>query len=470
VFSIANSTHDRLLGNQLTDTFGGAFALGTLTGQGLTGGTSQLPIVYAGDFGNALCGEGPAELGPTCADNTGATNPFPPGTFNGQIVVCDRGTYGRIEKGRNVLDAGAAGMILANTDAEGESTNNDQHCLPATHLGDQDGDRLRDWLAGGSNHSGRLTGAARLVNPAFGGIINSSSSRGPAAFAPNVMKPNVTAPGTNVLAAGEDGANSLLFLTGTSMSAPHVTGAALLLRTANPGWGVNEVISALETTADPGVNSNEDGSVATTVDRGAGNVRVDRAARIGLFLPVGSGQFQAANPNAGGSPGDLNLPGIASDNCEVECIFQRTVRALGAGSWSVSSEGPLDIEVSPASFSLSAGQERTLSVTIRPGAAAVGSWGTGSVVLTPTGGGFIEQRLPVGAFITGGTFPELTPIDALDFRGRTDLQIPALIPADELVVRTSALTRPMEFSDLLAQDPTPQDPFNGGPGVRTRLV
>jgi len=473
VFSIANSSHDRVLGNQLTDTFGGVFALGTLTGQGQTGGTALLPIVHAADFGNALCGEGTAELGPTCADNTGASNPFAPGTFSGQIVVCDRGTYGRIEKGRNVLDAGAAGMILANTDAQGEATNSDEHCLPATHVGAQDGDLLRDWLAAGSNHSGRLTGTARLTSPEFGGLVNTSSSRGPAAFAPDVMKPNVIAPGTNILAATANPPNEgppLQFLSGTSMSAPHVAGAALLLRTANPGWGVNEVISALETTADPSVNSNADGSAATTVDRGAGNIRVERAARIGLFLPVGAGQFQAADPGIGGTPGDLNLPGIASDNCEVECSFERTVRALGAGSWTVSGEGPLDIDVTPTSFSLSAGQEQTLSVSIRPGDASVGSWGTGSVVLTPTGGSFIEQRLPVGAFITGGTFPGLGLVNAADFRGRTDVEIPALIPADELVVRTSALTRPMEFTDLLPQDPTPQDPFNGPPGVNVRFI
>ena len=98
-------------------------------------------------------------------------------------------------------EAGAGGMILANTDAQGESTVPDEHCLPATHVGDDDGDRLRDWLDGGSNHSGRLTGTLRFISQQRAGRLAASSSRGPAVGAAGVMKPNVTAPGTDVLAA-----------------------------------------------------------------------------------------------------------------------------------------------------------------------------------------------------------------------------------------------------------------------------
>jgi len=469
VFSIANSTHSRVLANQLVDTFGGEFPLGTLTGQGLAGSTTLRPIVHAADFGNALCGTGPAELGPSCDDNSGASNPFPPGSLNGLIVVCDRGVYG-LEKGRNVLAAGAAAMILANTGDDGESVNSDLHCLPATHVGATDGDRLRDWLSGGSNHSGRLTGTSRVTDPEFGGQINSSSSRGPAQFAPDVMKPNITAPGTSILAAGSDGANALAFLTGTSMSAPHVAGATLLLRKANPGWGVSELISAMETTADAGVNFIDAGSAATTVDRGAGNLRIERAARAGLVLPVSGAQFLAANPQLGGVPGNLNLPGIAIESCIGECSATRTVRALGPGTWTVTAEGDLDISVVPNSFTLAAGQERTLEITIRPGSAPFGDWGAGRVVLNPSGSNFSQQGLPVGALITGGTLPGLTPFSASQNRGRADLEIASLVPVSELVVRTSALTRPLQFNDVLQQDPTPTDPFDAGPGVRSRLI
>ncbi len=481
VMAVANALHGRILANRLVNVGGGPFGLGDLVGQGITNGTATLPIVHARDFGNALCGQGPAESGPSCGDNTGASNPFPPNTFNGQIVVCDRGEYGRIEKSKNVQLAGAAGMILANTDAEGESTNADQHCLPGTHVGDSDGDRLRDWLASGSGQQGRLTGTQRFVDQSAAGRLAQSSSRGPADGAPDLMKPNVTAPGTSILAAGTEtdvagtgpgpeAANQILFLTGTSMSSPHVAGAALLLRSANPNWGVDEVISALETTAVADIVRDSDDFEARVPDRGAGGVQVDLAAQAGLYLPVSEADFLGANPFAGGDPGALNLPGVVSDNCVGTCQFTRTVRALGAGTWNVTTEGDLDIQVTPSSFTLSEGQQRDLQIEISRGGVELGEWGAGSVVLTPTLGNFTTQRLPVGALIAAGEVPGPQSFTSQGNRGRGDLTIPALVEVEELVFRTSSLLLPARKSPSLAQDPTNSNPFDGPAGTVTEIV
>jgi len=482
--AVANATHGRVLVNRLVNTSGGASPLGDLVGLGISQGTfGSRPIVHARDFGNALCGTGPAELAPDCDGNTGASNPFEPGTFDGEIVVCDRGVYGRVEKGKNLLLAGAGGMILANTDDQGESTNSDEHCLPATHIGDRDGDRLRAWLASGSSHSGRLTGTERFVDPGAAGRLSQGSSRGPTVGADDVMKPNVTAPGTNVLGAGTqindtgngpgpNAANQVLFIGGTSMASPHVAGAALLLRRAHPDWGPDQVISALETTANPGNVFNADGAAARVIDRGAGGVRVDLAAQIGLYLPTSESAFLGANPALAGSdaPGQLNLPGIFSNNCVASCSFTRTVRAIGDGSWTVSGEGPLAVEVSPASFSLAAGQEQELQITVAPGQVEIGDWGAGAVVLTPQAGGFTTQRLAVGAKVSAGVLPGPQNVAAQTNRGRRDLTIPELLDLDELVLRTSPLLRPEQRTPRLRRDPTNGDPFDDGGGTFTELV
>jgi hypothetical protein len=481
VMAVANAHHGRILANRLVGTSGGLNPPGSLVGLGLTEGTGTEEIVYAGDFGNALCGVGEAELGESCSDNTGATSPFAPGTFDGQIVVCDRGVYGRIEKGKNVLDAGAAGMILANTGNSAQSVVADDHCLPATHVDRDSGDELRAWLASGSNHRGRLTGTERFIDEALSGDLRNSSSRGPSVGAPGVMKPNVTAPGTEVLAAstainsagdgpGPNAANQIGLLTGTSMASPHVAGASLLLRAAQPGWGVDTIVSALETTADPDIVSNADGSAARVIDRGAGGVRVDQAAQIGLYLPVTEQQFLDANPAEGGDPSSLNLPGLLDPNCVGTCVFTRTVRALGNGSWSVSGEGDLNISVTPASFSLTQGQSQVLQIEVSRADAGVGDWSAGSVVLQPTGGGFATQRLPVGARIASAALPGVQAFQAQSNRGRGQLVIPEIIDLDELVFRTSALVRPEQGDAQLPEDPTNGDPFDDSDGAITELV
>ena len=480
VVAVANANHGRLLANQVVGASGGPFALGALTGQG-SGSTTSRDIVHARDFGSALCGTGTAELGPECGDNTGASNPFSPNTFNGEIVVCDRGVYGRVEKGRNLELSGAGGMILANTAAQGESTNNDNHCLPATHIGAEDGDRIRNWLDSGSNHRGRLSGTTRVVDESVSGRLNPSSSRGPAVGAPDVMKPNIAAPGTNILAAGtglddagtgpaDDADVRLGFLTGTSMSAPQVAGAAALLQSANPDWGVDEIISALETTANADRIRRDDDSEARVIDRGAGAVEVDWATRIGLYLPISQNEFLTANPGTGGDPGSLNLPGVFSDGCQVECSFSRRVRALRAGSWTVTTDGALDIEVSPSSFSLGVGEEQQLEITIAAGSVPIGQWGAGRVVLDPAGSNFVVQRLPVGALVSAGELPDAIDVGASANRGRTDLALENLVEVPELVVRTSALVRPEARSPMLAEDPTRNDPYDNPQGTFTELV
>ncbi|MDT8437975.1 MAG: S8 family serine peptidase [Wenzhouxiangellaceae bacterium] len=486
IVAVANATHGRFFGTRVQSFSGGATLLAPMVGRAAnstgTGGTRS--IVYAGDFGNALCGIGEPELQPSCAGNRGTSNPFPPGTFNGEIVVCDRGTYGRVEKGKNLQLAGAGGMILANTNQAGdESTNSDNHCLPAAHLGASDGDRLRAWLAAGSNHRGEITATTRVVDARQSGLLNASSSRGPSVGAPNLMKPNVTAPGTDILAASTgfdettlgpsaNAADQIGILSGTSMASPHVAGAALLLRRAQPEWGVSEVVSALETTANPLLVRNGDGSEARIVDRGAGGVQVDQAARIGLFLPVSEREFLDANPLIGGDPGALNLPGITSENCADSCTFTRSVKALAAGSWTVSGEGELGIEVQPSAFTLAAGQRAELQITLRPAAAGgFGVWAAGSVVLTPDNAGLAIQRLPAGVLKSAAELPTDPPIIQTDsLRGRSSLLVPSVVALDQFVVRSSPLVVPESFAPTIPADPSNRDPFDNSIGTVTEWV
>ena len=465
--AVANSTHDRRFSNALEGLTGGNSAPpADLVGVGFTGPLGARRIVHAKDFGNALCGTGNPELQGACDDNTGASNPFAPGTFNGEIVVCDRGTYGRVEKGFNVRAAGAGGFILANTDSEGESIVGDDHCLPAVHLGDADGDRLRAWLdSGGGDHAGMISGQFADQREELGDVVSGSSSRGPAPFAAGVMKPDLAAPGSNILAAGRDGA-AAAFLSGTSMASPHVAGAAALLLSANPSLTPDQLHSILVTSALNEAMRDSDGvSPATQLDVGAGRLRVDRAVRAGLYLPVTTAQFRNANPTTGGNPSALNLPGLDSRSCTGECSFTRRVTGLeGSGRWTVDIEAPpgVSVTVTPAEFDLAAGQTRELTIDIDISSAAelLGTRAEGFVVLVPDNTALIEARLPFSVFSDPGLLPESISVQAQTNHGSVQVGLQRLARLPDAEYATLGLAPAQRTERSLPQDTTRNDPYD----------
>ncbi len=105
VIAASNISSNRAFSASLRDVAGSGIATPlSFFGAGLTAPLGTRAIVHAKDFGDNDCGTGTAQSGPPY---TGATNPFPPGTFTGQIVICERtGIYARVEKGDNVRRSG----------------------------------------------------------------------------------------------------------------------------------------------------------------------------------------------------------------------------------------------------------------------------------------------------------------------------------------------------------------------------
>jgi len=80
-------------------------------------------------------------------------------------------------------------------------------------------------------------------------ILYNSSSRG-AAKNTGKTKPEVSAPGTDIYSAGSNGVEDYVTLDGTSMAAPHVTGAIALMFQADPDITFERILSALTGTAE----------------------------------------------------------------------------------------------------------------------------------------------------------------------------------------------------------------------------
>ncbi|URE34150.1 Peptidase inhibitor I9 [Musa troglodytarum] len=120
-------------------------------------------------------------------------------------------------------------------------------------------------------------------------VVAAFSSRGPSAITPGILKPDLMAPGVNILAAWTGSFN---IISGTSMSCPHVSGLAALLKGAHPDWSPGAIKSALMTTAyaaypgDGGILDVATGRAATPFDFGAGHVDPPKALDPGLVYNV----------------------------------------------------------------------------------------------------------------------------------------------------------------------------------------
>lgn len=471
VSAVGNATHNVIFGSSVTSMTGGVNAPDDLAGASLTEGIGVRKIVHAKDYGNALCGTGEAELVSSCAGNTGQSNPWAGETpFNGEIVVCDRGTYGRVEKGKNVLLAGAGGYILANATDQGESVVADDHCLPATHIGKDDGDILREWLDSGTGHQGAISGYGLVESDSFGDQLNISSSRGPAQPpVADTLKPNLIAPGTSIYAASDVG-QAFRALSGTSMSSPHIAGAAALLKALHPDWTPSQIASALETTATAELATDRGIEAADPHQRGAGRPQLGEAANAGLFLDVTQGQFLVANPAQGGDPRDLNLPGLVDSACKSECTFEREVTdQMGGGTWTATPmEFPagVNVTVSPSSFTLGSGQTRSLEIKINvTGSGVVGDWLSGKVKLSASGSS--DQFLTASVYSYGGDIPDAWVINDNRNGGWKEVQLSGLVGLPDATFISGGLVKPTEESAVLIEDPSFEDPYDGGSGILT---
>lgn len=334
----------------------------------------------------------------------GATSPFPAGYFAGNIALIERGTCNFAEKFNNAIGAGAVALIVSNNAAGAPTV---MGSLPTTHpsvmISQSSGAALRDFAnanPGNTTQMAAQTPALRAIDASFGDIMASFSSRGPSSPSTTFLdsiKPDVAAPGVSILAvySTDGGPNSVAFLQGTSMAAPHAAGAAALIKGARPDWTPMEIKSALAMTAKPAMLKENGTTSSDPFDRGSGRVQPFNAAKAGLVLNETQANFQAANPASGGNPATLNLASLGNDACSPSCSFTRTFRSTEATAvtWNVSVSGVTGSS-SPASFTIPAGGTQAVTFTVQSTGLGT-TFSFGEVVLTPTSGNSPTLRIPI---------------------------------------------------------------------------
>jgi hypothetical protein len=353
VTTVAASTQTREFSSRLTLT-GGSDTV-TLTGASITAGISEAtPVVLAesvtGYTGGQLC-----------------RTPASPGQFTGKIVACMRGDNARVDKGYNVVQGGAVGMILYNPTLADVETDN--HWLPTVHLAD--GTEFTTFMAA---HSGvTATFTAGQKGNGKGDVMAAFSSRGPGG---NGLKPDISAPGVQILAGhtptpdettGGPPGELYQAIAGTSMSAPHITGSAALLMALHPDWTPGQVKSALMTTAKTSVLKEDEKTAADPLDMGSGREDLTKADDPGLtFDETAQRMFALGNDKVNAI--HLNLPSVDAPVMPGTITTVRTAKNVTGRSltYSVQVTSPANskITVSPSRFTVRAGKSVDLKITI----------------------------------------------------------------------------------------------------------
>lgn len=242
--------------------------------------------------------------------------------------------------------------------------------------------------------------------PFSGDIIAAFSSRGPSPSLGGqfLIKPDIAAPGVDVLAAFAGAADSMALEDGTSMASPHIAGAAALLRGLHPDWTPIEIKSALMTSANIGMVT-QAGNTTTPWDRGAGRVDLAAAARVGLVLDETGANFSAADPSVGGNLLGLNLPSAAIADCtSAACSFTRRFRnpLTSAVTWTATISGLTGATATPAIFTIAPGATQAVTVTPYP-ATLPAIWSFGELQLSPDDAGLSNLHLPIAVKRDGGS-------------------------------------------------------------------
>jgi subtilisin family serine protease len=327
--------------------------------------------------------------------------------------------------------------------------------------------------------------------------LSSFSSRGPR-HGDNGMKPEIAAPGSDIVAARAAGTlapesvnERYAKLSGTSMATPHVVGAAAILAGQHPGWTGATLKSALVSSAEPiaGVNPFGQGAGLVNVARAVSQpTRVEPAA---ITLAAGAAtETGTVYTNDGdqpvtltvsatlryrnGEPAPAGLFGLSERTLTVpahgtaKLSLRVTPKKGQAGVFvgTVTAKGDGTKLTTPVSVTL-AGETHTYTVHVedRQGNPAVANVAmqnetTGEVFSSIVEDGTFAQEVPAGRYrVIGQALDGGWDLDAI-----TTFALPGKeIGADTDVTVTTAAAKPVTVA--VDEQTARPDIFAGGTGV-----
>ncbi|XP_031118440.1 subtilisin-like protease SBT3 [Ipomoea triloba] len=331
--------------------------------------------------------------------------------FGDGVIVCDN--TGQLFSQISIISqSGVAAAIFISDDSEiFESTVFSR--FPGVIISPENSSIVINYAKNGVKPYASLKFQQTLLGTKPAPVVASYTSRGPSPSFPGILKPDVMAPGTLVLAAWiptshistrvgmemEMESRAFNMISGTSMACPHSSAIAALLKGAHPEWSPAAIRSAMVTTANPYDNTKDPikdsglkYTVATPLAMGAGQVNPNSALDPGLIYDATPQDYvnllcsmnftqpqiqtitRSTNYSCSNTSSDLNYPSFillypGGETAEaVNQTFVRTVTYVGDGPATfkvgdITFPADSDITVHNASFSFESKHE-TKSYTL----------------------------------------------------------------------------------------------------------
>ena len=435
----------------------------------------------------------------TLADGTPGTTfdgcepPVNVNEITGNIAFIQRGGCEFETKVANAEDAGAVAVVVFSIAGDPIVMNGTLGAadIPALMIGQADGNLLLAEIDAGETVEVVLDKGLFLTEEDTGNVMGAFSARGPGP-AEDILKPDVTAPGINILAGfTPDAANSVAgenfaFLSGTSMSAPHVAGVAALLRQAHPDWSPAAIKSALMTTAYQEVNHQDGETAAIPFDFGSGHIDPNSANDPGLVYDVTAEEYDAfacgtASPavdqarcDSLAADGlsfrgvDLNQPSIAVSRLAGSMTVSRRVTNVSEESASYVAEivppPGITVDVTPSSLSLAPGTSATFEATFTFDNGALDLWRFGTLA-------WVEDERSVRSVLAVRPTSVNAPVEVQAIGASGTLEFPVEFGySGGYQPGVHGLNAPLVTNAFIDEDPNKTFTFRTTDGVNAHLI
>lgn len=200
----------------------------------------------------------------------------------GNIALVDRGKTFFAAKLKRVFDAGGIGMILANNKpGDAFAMGGDENFpVPAIMIDQVLGNKIKSAMKKG-DVTFQFKTEEKLEKPQLIDTLTGFSSKGPRSY-DSLLKPNISAPGSQIISAAMGKGKEGVKFSGTSMAAPHMAGVMALLKQLHPKLTVAQLNALVYASAEE--ISDKDSKLYPLSQMGAGRVNVEKASQIPVIF------------------------------------------------------------------------------------------------------------------------------------------------------------------------------------------